>query len=131
MHSKCDLTKYISVETQLQIKKIIFLQKYNNNFKNEIFANIKNNLDSRLENYERINNCNSLYVNCFEIRQINKNDNVQAQECIFNSLPENNLNPFQSFAKLNNLNQKRIIDIKNINSIEEEPDFLFLNQSFF
>ena len=56
---------------------------------------------------------------------------MQAMKCIFSSLPENDLNPFQSFYKSNKLNQKRIIDIRNIKDIEEDPAFLFLNNNIF
>ena len=99
-----DLTKIISVESQLEIKKIVFLKKYNNNnTKNGVSKKFLNNFKSGLENYQNINNCNSLYVNCFDIKLVNKKDDMQAMKCIFSSLPENDLNPFQSFYKSNNL----------------------------
>ena len=132
MCSHDDLTKIISVESQLEIKKIVFLKKYNNNnTKNGVSKKLLNNFKSGLENYQNINNCNSLYVNCFDIKLVNKKDDMQAMKCIFSSLPENDLNPFQSFYKSNKLNQKRIIDIRNIKDIEEDPAFLFLNNNIF
>ena len=128
---KDDLAKYISVEEQMDIKKIIFLQKLNSNAKNKISNSFRNDSKfSGLENYDKINNCNSLYVKEFEIKQINKKDIIQPKACIFNSLPEYNLKPFQSFAKLNNLNQNKIIDLRIVKDTEEEFDLNFLNDIF-
>ena len=130
MCSNDNLTKIISVESQLEIKKIIFLKKYNNNNVNKgVSKNFLNNFKSGLENYENINNCNSLFVNCFDIKLVNQKDVIQPMKCIFSSLPENDLNPFQSFYKSNNLSQKRIIDIRKIKDTEEDPAFLFLNNN--
>ena len=132
MCSNDDLTKIISVESQLEIKKIVFLKKYNNNNINKgVSKNFLNNFKSGLENYENINNCNSLFVNCFDIKLVNQKDDIQDKKCIFGSLPENDLNPFQTFYKSNNLSQKRIIDIRKIKDTEEDPAFLFLNNNIF
>ena len=119
-------TKSISIEEQLEIKKIIFLQKYSNSPENSSSINNKKLLE--IEKSNKINNCGSLYVKDFEICQITKN-RIKPKGCIFNSLPENNLNPFQSYSKLNDLDQKRIIDLRNIKDTEE-PNFIFLNDIF-
>ena len=64
-------TKSISIEEQLEIKKIIFLQKYSNT--PEKSSTINNKKLQGLENTNIINNFNSLYVKDFEICQIAKN----------------------------------------------------------
>ena len=122
---KEDYIKYISVEAQMQIKKILFLQKYNNIPKYIKSFSSENNLE--LKNME-IDNCGSLFVKDFEIQQISKNEIIKPKECIFNSLSENNLYPFQTYAKLNDVNKNNIIDLRFVNS--EEPDFLLLDGDF-
>ena len=111
----------------MEIKKIIFLQKYYNTPEISITSINNKNLPG-LENSNKYDNCSSLYVKDFEICQITKNK-IKPKVCIFSSLPENNLNPFQAYAKLNNLYQKRIIDLRNLKDTEE-PNFLLLNDIF-
>ena len=127
MCASVDFTKNISIEEQLEIKKIIFLQKYSNTSEISITSINNKNLPG-LENSNKYDNCSSLYVKDFEIFQITKNK-IKPKVCIFSSLPENNLNPFQTYAKLNNLYQKRIIDLRNLKDTEE-PNFLLLNDIF-
>ena len=126
MFKKEDYTKFISIEAQMQIKKILFLQKYNNSHKYGKSFSSKNNLE--FKNME-INNYGSLFVKDFEIREIDKNEIIKPNECIFNSLSENDLNPFQSYAKLNDVYKKKIIDLRIVKNTEE-PDFLLLNNDF-
>ena len=124
---KEDCTKFISIETQLQIKKILFLQQYNNsNICGKSFSS-KNNLElNNMKISNKINNCGSLFVKDFEIREIDKNEIIKPNKCIFNSLSENDLNPFQTYAKLNDIYKKRIIDLRIVKNTEE-PDYFFLN----
>ena len=77
------------------------------------------------ENSDKIDNYGSLYVQDFEIKKI-KDNNIQPKVCIFNNLPENNLNPFLVYAKSNDLHKKKIIDLRNLKNTEEQ-DFFFLN----
>ena len=127
---KEDCPKIISIETQMQIKKILFLQKCNNSPKYGKYFSSKNNLESKnMEISNKINNCGSLFVKDFEIRQMDKNEIIKPNECIFNSLSENDLNPFQTYAKLNDINKNKIIDIRIVKTTEE-PDLLFFNKNF-
>ena len=122
--------KFISIETQMQIKKILFLPKYNNSPKSGKSFSSKNNLEFKnMEISNKISNCGSLFVKDFEIREMDKNEIIKPNECIFNSLSENDLNPFQTYAKLNDINKNKIIDIRIVKTTEE-PDFLFFNKNF-
>ena len=123
---KEEFTKYISIETQMQIKKILFLQKYNKIPKFVNSFSSKSNLEFK---NKEINNCGSLFVKDFEIQKMDKNVIVKPNECIFNTLSENNLYPFQTYAKLNDVNKKNIIDLRFVNNTEE-PDIIFLNNIF-
>ena len=127
---KEDCPKCISIETQMQIKKILFLQKYNNIPKYGKSFSSKNNLEFKnMEISNKISNCGSLFVKDFEIREMDKNEIIKPNECIFNSLSENDLNPFQTYAKLNDINKNKIIDLRDVKNTEE-PDFLFLLNHF-
>ena len=123
---KEEFTKYISIETQMQIKKILFLQKYNKIPKFVNSFSSKSNLEFK---NKEINNCGSLFVKDFEIQKMDKNVIVKPNECIFNTLSENNLYPFQTYAKLNDVNKKNIIDLRFVNNTEE-PDIILLNNIF-
>ena len=129
MHSKVKYSKYISIDSQMEIKKIIFLQEYKNDYKNKlnIFSEKYKNIP-KFDNSDKINNYASIYVHDFDIKQINNKEKTP-KKCIFNSLSEYNLNPFLSYAKNNDINQKKIIDLRNIKDTEE-PSFLFLNNIF-
>ena len=127
MCSKESFAKCISIDIQMQIKKTIYLQEYKKGIREQIFIPYeKRKTIDNFEKTDKINNCCSLFVQDFEIKYMNNNNNIKPKECIFNSLPENNNNPFLSYAQLNDLNQKQIIDLRAINNIEE-PDFLSLD----
>ena len=127
MCTKENFVKCISIDIQMQIKKTIYLQEYKKGNREQIFIPYeKSKTIVGFENADKINNCCSLYVQDFEIKYVNNDNNIKSKECKFNSLSENNNNPFLSYAQLNDLNQKQIIDLRAINNIEE-PDFLLLD----
>ena len=124
MCSKEKIPKYININMQMQIQKIVYLSEYKNPSKYELLKNNKN--IPRFENSEKIDNYGSFYVQDFEIRTIRDNNIIQPKECIFNTLPENNSNPFLVYAKSNILHKKNIIDLRNVKNTEE-PDYYLLN----
>ena len=128
MCKKDDCPKCINIETQMQIKKVLFLQKYNNSPKYAKSFSSKNNFKN-MEISNKIDNCGTLFVKDFEIRQMDKNEIIKPNECIFNSFSENDLNPFQTYAKLNDIYKNKIIDLRFVKNTEE-PDFLFLSNIF-
>ena len=122
-----NFAKFININMQMQIKKVVYLSEYDNSSKNELLNSYQKKIKlPGFENSDKIDNYGSLYVQDFEIKKI-KDNNIQPKVCIFNTLPENNLNPFLAYAKLNDLQTKKIIDLRNLKNTEE-PDFFFLNE---
>ena len=129
MCSKESSAKYISIDIQMQIKKTIYLQEYKKGNSQQIYIPYENNKNKNItgfENADKINNCYSLYVQDFDIKYMNNDNIINTKECTFNTLPENISNPFLSYAQLNDLNHKNIIDLTTINNIEE-PNLLLLD----
>ena len=121
-----NFAKFININMQMQIKKVVYLSEYNNSSKNELLNSYQKKIKLQgFENSNKIDNYDSLYVQDFEIKKI-KDNNIQPKVCIFNNLPENNLNPFLVYAKSNDLHKKKIIDLRNLKNTEEQ-DFFFLN----
>ena len=111
----------------MQIKKTIYLQEYKKeNCKQISIPYEKNKNITGFENADKINNCYSLYVQDFDIKYMNNDNIINTKECTFNTLPENISNPFLSYAQLNDLKHKNIIDLTTINNIEE-PNLLLLD----
>ena len=79
------------------------------------------NLSSKLENYEKINNISSFYVKNFDIQYINNTYNKQQKiKCEFNTLSDYDLNPFLTHAKKEQKIMTKVINLKGVkNSIEE------------
>ena len=120
MCSKESCAKYISIDIQMQIKKTIYLREYKKgNDKRMSVPYEKNKNITGFENADKINNCYSLYVQDFDIKYMNNDNIINTKECTFNTLPENISNPFLSYAQLNDLNYKNIIDLATINNIQE------------
>ena len=102
--------------------RIIFPQKILLNkieYKNKNLFN--QNLSSKLENYEKINNISSFYVKNFDIQYINNTYNKQQKiKCEFNTLSDYDLNPFLTHAKKEQKIMTKVINLKGVkNSIEE------------
>ena len=117
--------KFIGLDIQMQMKKIVYLQEYRNMKRQNQNIFYKNNKTlNNLGNINNMNTCCSFYVPEFEIKYINNNDIINQKKCIFNSLPENDNNPFLSYAKYNDLSKRQIIDLKDIKNIEEPNSFL-------
>ena len=127
MHSNDNITKYINIDFQMQIKKTVYLHQFNNNDNKKL--SFPSQKKSYFEYADKINNCGSLYVRDFEIRQICEENLIKPKKCKFNILPENNFNPFLSYSKSNDSNLKKIIDIRTVQNVEE-PDIL-LNDLLF
>ena len=121
-----NFAKFININMQMQIKKVVYISEYDNSSKNELLNTYQKKIKlPGFENSDKIDNYGSLYVQDFEIKKI-KDNNIQPKVCIFNNLPENNLNPFLVYAKSNDLHKKKIIDLRNLKNTEEQ-DFFFLN----
>ena len=118
--------KFISIESQMTTKKTVFLEEYKIPRK---IACLKDNKIKGYENNEKINDYASLYINDFEIVKYKPNKEPKPIKCKFNSLPENNSNPFLIHSTNNDLRQKRVIDLRTINNTEE-LNFFILNESF-
>ena len=129
MHSKVNFTKYINIDSQMEIRKIVYLRKFKNDSKDKLNLSSdnseKNKNISKFLNSDKINNCGSLYIQDFEIKHLNYNI-VKQKKCKFNSLPEHTLNPFLSYSTLNDINENKIIDLRNIKDTEE-PTLLLNN----
>ena len=105
----------------------LYLSEYDNVPRNKVFNSYQNNLNfPRFENSDKIDNCGSLHVPDFEFKTLSNNNAIQPKECIFNKLPENNLNPFLTYSKSNDSHQQIIIDLRTIKDTQE-PDFVLLN----
>ena len=124
MYSIEYLPKYINIDMQMQIRKIVYLSEYKKSSRYELLKNTINL--PRFENSDKTDNYGSLYVQDFEIKTKRDNNIILAKECIFNTIPENNSNPFLVYAKSNNLHKKKIIDLRNVKNTEE-PDYYLLN----
>ena len=127
MRTNEKIPKFISIDMQMQIKKILYLSEYDNVPRNKVFNSNQNNLKfPGFENSDKIDNCGSLHVPDFEFKTLSNNNAIQPKECIFNKLPENNLNPFLTYSKSNDSHQQIIIDLRTIKDTQE-PDFVLLN----
>ena len=121
MYTNDKRTKYINIDIQNKIKRILYLKQYKNNTNK--FCSSQNNIKiPGFENADKINNCSSLHIEDFDLKYFNEDNIVKPQECIFNSFPERKLNPFLEYSKLNDLHKKVIINVKAIKNLEE-PDF--------
>ena len=123
MYTNDKRTKYINIDIQEKMRRILFLKKYKNNANK--FCSSKNNIKiPGFENADKINNCCSFHTEDFEMKYLDEDNLVKPQECIFNSFPESKLNPFLEFSKMNDLHEKITINVKAIKNLEE-PDFFF------
>ena len=82
---------------------------------------------SEIENINNINNCGSLYIQDFDIKYLNKEENNKKQICNFKPLNEN-INPF--FSEKYDLSVKRFIELKNIQNKEENLNNILIDIDF-
>ena len=98
-------------------EKVVYIVENNAERKNRLKFEAQNKIqNSKVENINHINNCGSLFIKDFEIRYIKMEDIIKPQICSFKPLQEN-INPF--LAEKFDLNQKRFIDLKSINTGNE------------
>ena len=98
-------------------EKVVYIVENNAERKNRLKFEAQNKIqNSKVENINHINNCGSLFIKDFEIRYIKMEDIIKPQICSFKPLPEN-INLF--LAEKFDLNQKRFIDLKSINTGNE------------
>ena len=98
-------------------EKVVYIVENNAERKNRLKFEAQNKIqNSKVENINHINNCGSLFIKDFEIRYIKMEEIIKPQICSFKPLPEN-INPF--LAEKFDLNQKRFIDLKSINTGNE------------
>ena len=118
MQSNVDFsTQVIKDFDRIILPQKILLNK--REYKNKNLFN--QNLSSKLENYEKINNISSFYVKNFDIQYINNTYNKQQKiKCEFNTLSDYDLNPFLTHAKKEQKIMTKVINLKGVkNSIEE------------
>ena len=113
--------KFIDIENRFE--KFVYIVENTGERKNRLNLEAQNRINnSNIVNINKINNCGSLYVKDFRIRYLRKEDINKPQICNFNPLQEN-INPFLSLKF--DFEQKRFIDLKNIQDTEENIKNIF------
>ena len=113
--------KLLDIENRFE--KFVYMVENTEERKNRLNFESQNRINnSSIVNINKINNCGSLYIKDFKIRYLRKEDINKPQICNFNPLQENK-NPFLSLKF--DFEQKRFIDLKNIQDTEENIKNIF------
>ena len=113
--------KLLDIENRFE--KFVYMVENTEERKNRLNLEAQNRINnSSIVNINKINNCGSLYIKDFKIRYLRKEDINKPQICNFNPLQEN-INPFLSLKF--DFEQKRFIDLKNIQDTEENIKNIF------
>ncbi len=113
--------KLLDIENRFE--KFVYMVENTEERKNRLNLEAQNRINnSSIVNINKINNCGSLYIKDFKIRYLRTEDINKPQICNFNPLQEN-INPFLSLKF--DFEQKRFIDLKNIQDTEENIKNIF------
>ena len=113
--------KLLDIENRFE--KFVYMVENTEERKNRLNFEAQNRINnSSIVNINKINNCGSLYIKDFKIRYLRTEDINKPQICNFNPLQEN-INPFLSLKF--DFEQKRFIDLKNIQDTEENIKNIF------
>ena len=117
--------KLLDIENRFE--KFVYMVENTEERKNRLNFEAQNRINnSSIVNINKINNCGSLYIKDFKIRYLRTEDINKPQICNFNPLQEN-INPFLSLKF--DFEQKRFIDLKNIQDTEENIKNIFSLES--